>query len=301
MNHHLHNFIWGLLFSAFHWNCVNYQHSYLFVHATCKSIPWKTISEQVKGGDGAEQNVRVARSVEKGVWEPWSDGQPLRENLCWECSWEGRAAVQMLSAPGAEPGEAPGAGTRVLLQPRTSLPASAPSDFSSSGWCAEKTPWVFQRGSGELCQPERGLGKGTMRWQCHPAVAMSPSAAELPPHRRCGSTCGEAGGAFSRAGFVKREEFILSSCQSFISQRLLHLPSASPSLPALPDVLSAGGCKIPRARAGESQHLLNLTRELRASPKPHQSDPRMRRVLIAGAEHFNSWCWFNPGFQFGVI
>lgn len=67
MNHHLHNFIWGLLFSASHWNYVNYQHSYLFVHATCESIPWKTISEQVKGGGRAEQNVRAARRAEKGV------------------------------------------------------------------------------------------------------------------------------------------------------------------------------------------------------------------------------------------
>lgn len=33
-------------------------------------FPGKTISEQVRGGDGAEQNVGVARQVEMGVWEP---------------------------------------------------------------------------------------------------------------------------------------------------------------------------------------------------------------------------------------
>lgn len=66
MNHHLHNFIWGLLFSAARWNYVNYQH-YLFVHETCKSIPRKTIPERVRGGDRAEQNVRGARRVETGV------------------------------------------------------------------------------------------------------------------------------------------------------------------------------------------------------------------------------------------
>lgn len=33
-------------------------------------FPGKTISGQVKGGDRAEHNVRVARAVEMGVWEP---------------------------------------------------------------------------------------------------------------------------------------------------------------------------------------------------------------------------------------
>lgn len=103
MNHHLHNFIWGLLFSAAPWNYVNYQH-FLFVHETCKSIPRKTISEQETG-----QNKMSGRV---GEWRKLFESQQLlwlRENLCWKCSWGGRAAVQMLSAPGVEPGEAAGA------------------------------------------------------------------------------------------------------------------------------------------------------------------------------------------------
>lgn len=138
----------------------------------------------------------------------------LRENLCWGCSWGGRAAVQMLSAPG----EAPGA----------SGPASVLSFSSSSAWCAEKTPRVFGRGSGELRQPQRGFGKGTARWRCYPGVAVSPRAANV-------TQLGEAAGALSRApcaGFGKREreeEFILSSCQSITSQRLLRLPLVASS------------------------------------------------------------------------
>lgn len=174
----------------------------------------------------------------------------LRENLFWGCSWGGRAAVQMLNAPG----EAPGA----------SGPASALSFSSSSAWCAEKTPRVFGRGSGELRQPQRGFGEGTarwrcqprgggvtQRWRCHPEVPMSPSAERLR----------ERSAELPALGLAREREK-----KSLFSRAVNPSPprgfSASPSLPALPDVLSAGGCRIPRARGGESQQLLNLTTEI---------------------------------------
>lgn len=155
----------------------------------------------------------------------------------------------------------------------------------------------------ESCgSPRGGLARGL-------EVAVSPSGGSVTQRwrRSCPRPCGEAGGAPCAAlgSSREREEFILLSCQSITSQRLLHrrlllLPSSSPSLPALPDVLRAAGCKIPRAQAGESQHPLKLTREFRASPKPHQSDPRMRRVFVAGGEHSSSWCRFSAVSQFGV-
>lgn len=186
--------------------------------------------------------------------------------------------------------------------PHTSLPAPAPSASSSSGWCAEKNITGLLKRLKRACASPRGVlargrcdGNGTQRGGAAPAHALQEHVPgrleELLAFQRC-------------AGFVKREEFILSSCQSVTSRRLsAFLPSTSAptSLPLLPDVRSAGGCKIPCAQAGESQHLPNLTRGIRASPKPHQADPKMRIVLSAGAEHFNFWCCFNPGFQFGAI
>lgn len=133
-----------------------------------------------------------------------------RESCCADAksagSGAGRGSGSLGSCPSLAPRSLP-----LLLQ--SVLPA---------GRCAEKTPWVFQRGSGELWQSERGLGKGTVRWQCHPAVAMSASAAELPPHRRCGSTCGRLRELSAALG-LSRERRVYS-----LELSIHHLPEASP-------------------------------------------------------------------------
>lgn len=140
----------------------------------------------------------------------------LRENLCWGCSWGGRAAVQMLNAPG----EAPGA----------SGPASAPSFSSSSAWCAEKTLRVFGRGSGELRQPQRGFGKGTARWRCHPGVPVSPRGGGVTQRCQCHPVqrgCGSAQRSSLRCVWQERERRRVYSLELSIH----HLPEASPPPP----------------------------------------------------------------------
>lgn len=147
-------------------------------------FPGKTFSEQVEGGDGAEQNARAAWRVETGVWEPaiavfrgeappW---KPVLEMLSRrldvrdaECQWSWE--------------QARGAGTQVLPQHHTSLPAPALLASSSSGCCTEKNI------VGLLKRLRRAVPARDRVWQGDGAMAMSPSVEEPPLHTRCGSTC----------------------------------------------------------------------------------------------------------------
>lgn len=209
---------------------------------------------------------------------------------------------RMLSAPGAEPRA--GLGSRDLGPAPGLTPLFLPlllQASSSRGWCAEKNiVGLLKRLKRARASPRGVLARGrrdgnvTQRGGAAPAHALQEHVPgrleELLAFQRC-------------AGFVKREEFILSSCQSVTSRRL----SAFPPRPPPPRCHCSQMCAVPGAAKfpvprqgnrsifqtspGESQHLPNLTR----------LTPKMRRVLTAGAEHFNSWCCFNPGFQFGAI
>lgn len=107
MNHHLHNFIWGILFSASYWNYVNYYHLYLFVCAMCKSIS----PERLFQGRSKEETGQNKMSGWLSGWRwvfgsqqlPSLEGQPLQGSLRWKCS-AGDLMCRMLSALGAEPG-----------------------------------------------------------------------------------------------------------------------------------------------------------------------------------------------------
>lgn len=235
--------------------------------------PGKAISEQVKGGDGAERDVRVAQRVEAGVWEPAiaisGGAAPPRKPML----------AMLTGRPDGQDAECSGSGATGRLgeqgfgscpRPHTSLPAPAPSASSSSGWCAEKNIVALLKRLKRACASPRGVlargrcdGNVTQRGGAAPAHALQEHVPgrleELLAFQRC-------------AGFVKREEFILSSCQSVTSRRL----SAFPPRPPPPRCHCSQMCAVPGAAKfpvprqgnrsifqtspGESEHLPNLTR-----------------------------------------
>lgn len=199
MNHHLHNFIWGLLFSAAHWKYVNYQH-YLFVHATCKSIPRKTISEQVREGD--RDRTKCQGGSESGE-RRWRAG-----NCCGSVK---RCAG---NAHGEGDAESPGSGAGRGCGSLGSYPSLAPRSLLLQTLLPalgvlRKHRESFREAQESCGSPRGGLARGrcggnvTQRWQCHQRGGAAPAQAlrELPALRWVQET----------------EEFILSSCQSITS------------------------------------------------------------------------------------
>lgn len=90
----------------------------------------------------------------------------------------------MLSAPGAEPGV--GLGSRDSgPKPAFHLPSHpcSCSLFFQRLVRREKHRGSFKEAQESRASPREGV------WQGDGAMAMSPSAEEPPPHRRCGSTC----------------------------------------------------------------------------------------------------------------
>lgn len=133
-----------------------------------------------------------------------------RESCCADAECPGRGSWELRVLPLLLPSLLPALGA--LRKPRGSLGEAQESCGSPRGGLARG-----QRGGGV-----------TQGCRCHPEVAVSPRGANV-------TQCREAAGALSGApctGFGKREreeEFILSSCQSITSQRLLRLPLVASS------------------------------------------------------------------------
>jgi len=161
MNHHPHNFVRGMLFSASRWNYVNYQHSYLFVQAACKCIsPERLFRSRSKEETGKNKMFGVAWRVEVALWELVI--AVFGGSLPWKCS-AGDLTCGVLSTPGAELG--------------ASTPTPAPLASSSSRWCPEKNvPGSFKEALECCATPAGVLGGG----RCNGNVTQRGGAA--PAH-----------------------------------------------------------------------------------------------------------------------
>lgn len=220
MNHHLHNFIWGLLFSASPWNYANYYPSYLPASSTCRPLflffsqesllrsgsrRWGRAKRSLGGGDvGLEGGTRCFRRGSPS-WEPGQE-------MCSRTPDVPGAA----SCPGAHlaPTRAPLASSRRRKKPHAlfkglwMMPGRAVSAPWGPGKVLARGRWRWQHGGAAPTRALRehvlgGLGSSWCcspqclcqeRRLCSPAVTLppsrgSPSAFCLPLAPRC-AQCG---------------------------------------------------------------------------------------------------------------
>lgn len=227
MNHHLHNFIWGLLFSASPWNYANYYPSYLPASSTCRPFFFLIFSQESLLRSGSRRWGRAKRS--------WGGG---------DVGLEGGTRCFRRGSPSWEPGQemcsrtpdVPGA---------ASCPGAhlAPTRAPLASSCRRKKPHALFKGLWMMpgravpapWGPGKVLARGRWRWQ---------HGGSCPHAGAAGARAGWAGGAFGaapRVACVRREGFVLQLS-------LCHLPEALPppsASPSLPDVRSAGARKFP--------------------------------------------------------
>lgn len=205
MNHHLHNFIWGLLFSASPWNYANYYPSYLPASSTCRPFFFLIFSQESLLRSGSRRWGRAKRS--------WGGG---------DMGLEGGTRCFRRGSPSWEPGQemcsrtpdVPGA---------ASCPGAhlAPTRAPLASSCRRKKPHALFKGLWMMpgravpapWGPGKVLARGRWRWQ----------------H---GGSCPRAGAAGARAGWagelsvllpamlVSGEKALFSSCHSATFQRL---------------------------------------------------------------------------------